>query len=197
MERGRAGGRAIDARGCGRERRTTGTGVIWPAGLENAKQVLGRAAELSVTRGGKRVSIRIDAECVADHNESVGTRTHLSTGHTGRERVLRDGDLFVDEVIGKVVGSAAGVPQRARVSPKRRKQSWRTPHVASRNDRAAKRTREPWRRQRRRSSACRRSSGGNLSTGRVWHRTRGLRGGGVTERSVTRAQQRRRNRTTY
>lgn len=50
---------------------------------------------------------RIDAESVADHTKRRD-ETHLSAGHTGRERVFRDGNLFVDEVIGKVVGSAAG-----------------------------------------------------------------------------------------
>lgn len=43
------------------------------------------------------------------------------------------------------------------------------------NEEDGERTRAPWRRQRRRSSACRGSSGGNPAGGRAWRRRRGLR----------------------
>ena len=112
-ERGNEGGRAGD--GCegmrtGAENDVNGSDAAgWLSeGLENAKQVLGRAAELWCNREKRSESaFRTDAESVADHTQRRD-ETHLSAGHTGRERVLRDGNLFVDEVIRKVVGSAAG-----------------------------------------------------------------------------------------
>lgn len=69
--------------------------------LEHTEEVFGRAAELEgVQRSGVST---VEPTRIARRQ---GGR-YLSARHTGRERVLRNSNLFIDEVVGKVVRSGS------------------------------------------------------------------------------------------